>query len=189
MYAIVGLGNPGRQYQSTRHNIGFEVIDYLSKIYAIKVKKIKHKAIIGDGIIQNEKVILVKPQTYMNNSGICVREIRDWYKIDNDKLIIIYDDTSLDIGRIRVRAKGSDGGHNGIKSIIYHLITDEFPRIKVGIGEPRHPDMDLSDFVLSKFTSDQEKILVDSIKRCANAIEKIIGLGISEAMNEFNGPI
>ena len=134
MYLIAGLGNPGEKYVATRHNMGFSAIDYISQKNNIDVKKSKHKAIIGEGILGGEKVVLAKPQTFMNLSGDSIREIADWYKIDNDKIIILYDDISLPVGTIRIREKGSAGGHNGIKSIILNLNSDVFGRIKIGVG-------------------------------------------------------
>ena len=131
MYLIAGLGNPGEKYVATRHNMGFSAIDYISQKNNIDVKKVKHKAIIGEGILGGEKVVLAKPQTFMNLSGESIREIADWYKIENDKIIILYDDISLPVGTIRIREKGSAGGHNGIKSIILNLNSDVFGRIKI----------------------------------------------------------
>jgi len=186
MYIIVGLGNPGSQYVGTRHNVGFHVIDYLSEQYQIKVNKLKHKALIGEGIIQGEKVLLVKPQTYMNLSGESVREIKEWYKIPEDKVIIIYDDISLPLGKLRIRAKGSAGGHNGIKSIIYQLNSDVFPRIKIGVGQPANPSSELVDFVLGKFTKEEQIVIFDAIKKAADAVIAIMQEGTDKAMNRFN---
>ncbi len=134
MYIIAGLGNPGKEYMGTRHNAGFSVIDELADKYNISVDTAKHKGLIGKGVIAGQKVILVKPMTYMNNSGECIREVMDYYKCDIDDFIVIFDDISLDVGKLRLRAKGSAGGHNGIKSIIAHLGSDKFKRIKFGVG-------------------------------------------------------
>ena len=150
MKLIVGLGNPTKEYENTRHNIGFMAIDALSEDYHIPVESLRHKALIGKGAIEGQRVILAKPVTYMNLSGEAVRAISDYYKIPPEDIIIIFDDTTLDVGRMRIRKKGSAGGHNGIKSIIAHLGTMEFPRIKIGIGAKRE-GQDLADYVLSRF--------------------------------------
>lgn len=185
MKIIVGLGNPTREYEGTRHNIGFSVITELSDTYNISVDTKKHKGLIGKGIIEGEKVLLVMPQTYMNLSGECVREVMDYYKCDNSDLIVIYDDISLDVGKLRLRAKGSAGGHNGIKNIIAHLGTDVFDRIKVGVGEkPKH--MDLADYVLGRFDKDELPIMRDSVKTAGKAVADIIRDDIQKAMNIYN---
>ena len=137
MILIVGLGNPGKQYEQTRHNIGFDVIDYMANKYNIDVNREKFKGICGEGFIENKKVILLKPLTYMNLSGESIRELANFYKLEDDEIIVVYDDISLDIGRLRIREKGSAGGHNGIKSIIQNLGGDKFPRVKVGVGQPK----------------------------------------------------
>lgn len=185
MKIIVGLGNPTREYEGTRHNIGFSVITELSDTYNISVDTRKHKGLIGKGIIEGERVLLVMPQTYMNLSGECVREVMDYYKCDNSDLIVIYDDISLDVGKLRLRAKGSAGGHNGIKNIIAHLGTDVFDRIKVGVGEkPKH--MDLADYVLGRFSKDELPIMRDSVKTAGKAVSDIIRDDIQKAMNIYN---
>ena len=186
MFIVVGLGNPGGRYAETRHNIGFIVIDYLSQMLNVKVNKIKHKALIGECRIGTEKVILVKPQTYMNLSGQSVLDIMDFYKLPIENLIVIYDDIDLDTGVVRIRPKGSSGTHNGMKSIIYLLNTDDFPRVRIGIGKP--PEfMDLSDYVTSKFYGDDIPLVEDAVKRAGAAIEEIISNGINSAMNKYNG--
>jgi PTH1 family peptidyl-tRNA hydrolase len=185
MKIIVGLGNPTREYEGTRHNVGFSVIHRISDEYDIPVETKKHKALIGKGIIEGEKVILAKPQTYMNLSGESVRELLDYYKCDNSDLIVIYDDISLDVGRIRLRAKGSAGGHNGIKNIIAHLGTDVFDRIKVGVGE-KPKNMDLVDYVLGRFSKDELESIRDGADRARMATTEIIASGIEKAMNDFN---
>lgn len=187
MYIIAGLGNPEAKYDNTRHNIGFHAIDVLCEKFNIKLNKLKFKASFGDGIIGGEKVILAKPQTYMNLSGEAIRDISAFYKIPPENIIVIYDDVSLETGRIRIRTKGSDGGHNGIKSIIYQLSSDKFPRIKLGIGAPPHADFDLADYVLGKFTPDEIKILEPVLIHTADAVECIIKSGIDKAMNKYNG--
>lgn len=185
MKIIVGLGNPTAQYQGTRHNVGFSVIYNISDKYGIKVDTKKHKALIGKGIINGEKVILAMPQTYMNLSGESVRELMDYYKCDVDDLVVIYDDISLDVGKLRIRAKGSAGGHNGIKNIIAHLGTQEFPRIKVGVGEkPKH--MDLADYVLGRFSESEKPVIREGADKACEAVAIIIDEGISAAMNKFN---
>ena len=187
MYLIVGLGNPGREYVGTRHNIGFEVVDALCSKHDIKLSKEKFRAVFGDGIIAGEKVIVAKPQTYMNLSGESVREIADWYKIDSEHIIVIYDDISLPTGKLRVREKGSAGGHNGIKNIIYQLQTDVFPRIKVGTGMPDNPDYDIKDYVLGKFSKEETEILINTAVRAVLATEEIIANDAKSAMNKYNG--
>lgn len=187
MYLIAGLGNPGREYVGTRHNIGFEVADAICSKYDIKLNKEKFRALFGDGYIGGEKVIVAKPLTYMNLSGESIREIADWYKIENENIIIVYDDVSLPVGRLRIREKGSAGGHNGIKSIIYQLQSDVFPRIKIGVGSPEHPDFDMKDYVLGKFSTEETKILVKSAVAATSAVEEIIVAGAKSAMNKFNG--
>uniref|UniRef100_UPI0025FA3852 aminoacyl-tRNA hydrolase n=1 Tax=uncultured Clostridium sp. TaxID=59620 RepID=UPI0025FA3852 len=171
MFLIVGLGNPGSQYEDTRHNIGFKVIDNIAKEYNIEINRQKFKGMCGEGFINGEKVILLKPTTYMNLSGESIREVVDFYKISNEDVLVIYDDISLDVGRLRIREKGSAGGHNGIKSIIAHLGTDIFPRIKVGVGQP---NVDLVNYVLGKFTKEEMEVLSESIDASTKAAKEII---------------
>ncbi len=185
MKIIVGLGNPTREYQGTRHNVGFSVIYNLSDKYNINVDTKKHKALIGKGIIEGEKVILAMPQTYMNLSGESVRELVDYYKCDPEDIIVIYDDISLDVGKLRIRAKGSAGGHNGIKNIIAHLGTQEFPRIKVGVGE-KPPRMDLADYVLGHFSKEEQPIIREGADKACDAVALMIREDIATAMNKFN---
>ena len=187
MYIIAGLGNPEAKYDHTRHNIGFHAIDVLCDKYNIKLNKLKFKATFGDGFIGGEKVILVKPQTYMNLSGEAIRDMALFYRVPHENIIIIFDDVSLECGRMRIRPSGSAGGHNGIKSIIYQLNSDKFPRIKLGIGAPPHADYDLADYVLGRFTPDEIKILEPVLIDTADAVESIIRNGIQTAMNKFNG--
>ncbi len=185
MKIIVGLGNPTKEYEGTRHNVGFSVIYNISDAYNIKVDTKKHKALIGKGVIEGEKVILAMPMTYMNLSGESVRELIDYYKCDVDDLIVIYDDISLDVGKLRIRAKGSAGGHNGIKNIISHLGTQEFARIKVGVGEkPKH--MDLADYVLGRFNKDEQPLIREAADKARQAVTTIFSDGIEAAMNKFN---
>jgi len=184
MKLIVGLGNPGEEYEATRHNVGFKVIDKISNQYNINVNRQKFKGMYGEGFIEGEKVILLKPSTYMNLSGESLREVINFYKISNEDVIVIYDDISLDIGRLRLREKGSAGGHNGIKSIIANLGTDIFPRIKVGVGQPNE---DLVKYVLGKFSKDEMLVLDQSIEAAMKAVGQIVKSDIKEAMNKFNG--
>lgn len=185
MYFIVGLGNPGLQYENTRHNVGFLTIDYLAEKHNISVKKLKHKALYGQGEISDQKVMLIKPQTYMNNSGESVRDFKNFYKFDDDKLIVILDDIDIDFGKIRIKKKGSAGTHNGMKSIIYQTQTDKFPRIKISVGQkPEY--MDLANFVLSGFNGKDVDIVREEIIMAADAIEMMLETNIDKAMNKYN---
>lgn len=185
MYIIVGLGNPTKTYEGTRHNIGFEVIDHLATAYAIDVCMKKHKALCGKGMIGGQKVVLAKPQTYMNLSGESVRELMDFYKVQPDEIIVIYDDISLEPGQLRIRAKGSAGGHNGIKNIIAHLNTQDFPRVKVGVGE-KPKGWDLADYVLSRFSAEDRKVMDESVAAAGEAIKLMLESDINAAMNKYN---
>lgn len=186
MYIIVGLGNPDRQYRNTRHNIGFDVIDEIAAKNHITVGEKKHKALIGKGFVGGQKVVLVKPQTYMNLSGESVREVIDFYKIDEEsELIVVSDDISLDVGQIRIRKKGSAGGHNGLKNIILHLGHDKFQRIRMGVGE-KPQGYDLVDYVLGHFPKEEREIMDESIERGADAAQMMISEGADAAMNEYN---
>ena len=185
MYLIAGLGNPTREYEKTRHNVGFSVIDVLADKYNIDVSDRKHKALCGKGVIEGEKVLLVKPQTFMNLSGESIREAVDYYKIDPQDIIVIYDDISLDPGQLRIRLKGSAGGHNGIKNIIAHLGPQEFPRIKVGVGA-KPPKMDLADYVLSRFSAEEQKIMDEAFGEAAEAAVMMMTTGAERAMNHYN---
>ena len=187
MHIIAGLGNPGREYMNTRHNIGFDVIDVLAIKLGIKIHKNKKRALLGEGLVNGEKIVLVKPQTFMNLSGESIGEMKDWYKADNEDIIIIYDDISLPVGKIRIRKKGSAGGHNGIKNIIYQLGTDVFPRIKIGVGSPENSDYDVKDYVLGKFSKEEIEVLLPTALKAAEACEEIIKNGADSAMNKFNG--
>lgn len=187
MVIIVGLGNPGREYAHTRHNAGFGVIDKLAEQYRISVTEKKHKALIGKGLIDGVKVVLAKPQTYMNLSGESVRALVDYYKADErEELLVIYDDISLDVGRLRIRKKGSAGGHNGIKSIIAHLGHDEFVRIKVGVGD-KPKGGDLANHVLGGFCAEDKVKMEESMTRAAHAAVCILCDGADHAMNLYNG--
>lgn len=185
MYVVVGLGNPGKDYTNTRHNIGFMAIDLLAERNSIELNKIKFKSVYGEGFIGKEKVLLVKPQTYMNNSGIAVKEISQFYKLPVEKIIVIVDDIDIDFASVRIKAKGSAGSHNGLKSIIYHLQEDKFPRVKIGIGK-KLEQQDLADFVLSKFTKQEMPEVEISVLNSVEAVETIIKNDINKAMNEYN---
>lgn len=184
MFLIVGLGNPGREYENTRHNIGFSAIDIIAEKYNIDVNRTKFKGEYGEGFINGNKVILLKPYTFMNLSGESVREAIDFYKLTEEEVLIIYDDISLEVGRLRIREKGSAGGHNGIKSIINHIGTDVFTRIKIGVGAPKG---DLVNHVLGKFSKEEVNILKQTLDVVAKATEDIIANGAKDAMNKFNG--
>lgn len=186
MYIIAGLGNPTREYEGTRHNVGFMAVDALAKKYGISVDCMKHKSLVGKGMINGNKVMLVKPLTYMNLSGEAVREVIDYYKADAEsELIVIYDDVSLDVGQLRIRKKGSAGGHNGIKNIIANLGTDVFMRIKVGVGEkPR--EYDLIDYVLGHFSKDELEIMRENFERIDGAVSLMIEGEVDKAMNDYN---
>ncbi len=185
MIVIVGLGNPGKQYEKTRHNVGFDTIDYLSDEHNIAMNKVKYKAIVGEGNILGKKVMLVKPQTYMNLSGRSVMEIVNFYKLNVKDLIVIYDDIDTEVGKLRIRQKGSAGTHNGMKSIIYEIQSDQFPRVRIGIGKSTYGD--LADFVLSKFSKEERISIDESIQRASQGVETFIKEGIDVAMNRYNG--
>ena len=184
MYIIVGLGNPGKKYENTRHNMGFIAVDLLAEKYGIKVDKIKFKALVGEGRIAGQKVLLVKPQTYMNLSGQSVMEVMNFYKEDIENLIVIYDDIDIPPGTIRLRKKGSAGTHNGMRNIVYLLQEDGFPRIRVGIGS--ESKVDLIHYVTSGVTKKEKDLLEDALTRAADAAACIVEKGIEKAMNEYN---
>lgn len=185
MKLIVGLGNPGMKYALTRHNVGFWTIDQLSREWGIPLDREKWKAEVGEGVVNGEKVVLMKPQTYMNLSGESVRPAMEWLKLELEDLCVIYDDLDLPPGQIRLRLKGSSGGHNGMKSLIQHLGTDEFKRVKIGIGRPtRQP---VPDYVLSQFSKEDTPVVYDAVDRSAEAIKYWVGANFLEAMNKYNG--
>lgn len=185
-FMVVGLGNPGKDYEFTRHNAGFLTLDHIAVEENTEIKKLKYKALIGDTVIAGHRCLLVKPQTYMNNSGEAVREISQFYKIPPEKIIVVFDDISLPCGKLRIRRKGTDGGHNGIKSIIYHLNSDNFPRIKVGVGAKPHPDYNLADWVLSTFKKDEMEELKKAITKATEVLPYILDGEIDKAMNKAN---
>lgn len=182
-FLIAGLGNPDKKYLNTRHNVGFEMLDTLASYNSIKVSKLKCKALIGEGRIGGVTVVLAKPQTYMNLSGESIIELCNYFKIPTCNIVVMYDDISLETGKIRIRSKGSAGGHNGMKNIIYHLQTDNFPRVRFGIGEP---EGNLADYVLSKFSEPEVKLLIEAAKCVPDIIELILDGNISKAMNKYN---
>ena len=186
-WLIVGLGNPGEKYENTRHNVGFQVVDELAERQNAPVQKLKFKALTNLLTISGEKVLVMKPVTYMNLSGEAVRPAADFYKIPPERILVISDDTALDPGKLRIRQKGSAGGHNGLKNIIQHLGTDQFPRIKIGVGEKPHPDYDMADWVLSKFTGEDLKTIQVAVKKAADAVACYLENGPDKAMNRFNG--
>ena len=186
MKIIAGLGNPGTQYVATRHNIGFEVIERLAYETGIRLDKKKHRAILGQGQIGGEKVILLQPQTYMNLSGESIRLTMDFYSLTPQDVVVVYDEISIALGQLRIREKGSAGGHNGMKNIIAHLGTQEFVRFRVGVG-PQIPGMDSADFVLKRMSKDEMKIAADMALRAAEAITAYMEQGIAYAMNHYNG--
>ncbi len=186
MYIIVGLGNPERKYDGTRHNIGFSALTVLADTYGISMDIKKHKAVCGKGVIEGQKVLLAMPQTYMNLSGESVRELIDYYKIDpEEELIVIYDDINLAPGKLRIRPKGSAGGHNGIKNIIAHLGTQIFPRIRVGVGE-KPKGWDLADYVLGRFSREEEPVIREALEKTTKACCEIITADVTSAMNKYN---
>ena len=186
-WLVVGLGNPGDKYENTRHNVGFMVADELAERQKVPVQRLKFKALTNLVTISGEKVLLMKPVTYMNLSGEAVGQAADFYKIPPDHVLVISDDTALAPGRLRIRKGGSAGGHNGLKNIIQHLGTDQFPRVRVGVGEKPHPDYDLADWVLGKFVGEDKKTMDQAVKRAADAVECLIQEGPDRAMNRFNG--
>lgn len=183
---IIGLGNPGAKYAGTRHNIGFDAVTAISDRFDIPVKTKEWKGLTGKGRIGGCRVLLVQPQTFMNNSGECVRALMDFYKIPAEDVVILYDDVSLAPGKLRVRGKGSAGGHNGIKSIIAHMGTDTFERVRIGVGE-KPEGWDLADYVLGRFPKEEEPVMREALKHAVEAVESLIEDGLEATMNRFNG--
>ncbi|MDO5689253.1 MAG: aminoacyl-tRNA hydrolase [Tissierellia bacterium] len=186
MKLVVGLGNPGLKYEHTRHNVGFRVVDLLAEDAGIKVNKIKWKSLYGEGRLAGDKVILLKPQTFMNNSGIAVMEAVNFFKLPLEDVIVIYDDIDIPFGTIRIKPMGSSGSHNGMKSILFHLQDEAFPRVRISIGK-KPSYMDLADFVLSSFAKTEEKTLERQLNAAAASVKEIIQRGVDAAMNEYNG--
>ena len=185
-WLVVCLGNPGPKYEGTRHNAGFMTADAIAKEYSIRIDRARFKALTGQGVMGGENVLVMKPQTYMNLSGEAVRQAVNFYKIPAERVIVVSDEMSLPIGKIRVRARGSAGGHNGLKNIIQNLGTDQFPRIRVGVGAPPHPDYDVKDWVLESFKNQDAEDIADAVLRAARAVECYISEGAERAMNRFN---
>lgn len=185
-YIVVGLGNPGRQYEGTRHNAGFIAINYIAEELGVKINKLKFKSTVGEATISGKRCLLMKPSTYMNLSGQAVTEAMNFYKIPPQNVVILSDDISLDVGVIRIRRKGSDGGQKGLQNIIYLSGSDEFPRVKIGIGKKPHPDYDLKDWVLSRFTDKDKKLIAERLPDIKGAVELIVDGDIDKAMNLYN---
>lgn len=185
LIVVVGLGNPGKKYEETRHNVGFWTVELLASRHKIKMTKLKFKSLYGEGVIAGKKVLLVKPQTYMNLSGESVRDIIAWYKVPVENIIIIYDDIDLDVGKLRLRPKGSAGTHNGMRSVIYQIMSHEFPRVRVGIDKPPE-GWNLANYVTSKFSKQDKLKITKAVVSAADAVEEIIDSGIDQAMNKFN---
>ncbi|MCI8441322.1 MAG: aminoacyl-tRNA hydrolase [Provencibacterium sp.] len=185
-YMVVGLGNPGPKYEGTRHNAGFMALDLLAGKTGARVDKLKFRASLGDCMICGKRTLLLKPSTFMNNSGEAVRDAMQFYKLPPERVLILLDDISLPVGRLRIRRKGSDGGQNGMKNIIYLSGSDQFPRIKIGIGNKPHPDYDLAAWVLSRFTEQERAPLSEALAHAAEAVPLIVSGEIDEAMNRFN---
>jgi len=185
-WLIVCLGNPGKKYHNTRHNVGFLECDYISQKLNIKVDKLKFKSLCGDALINGKRVLVLKPQTFMNASGEAVLSAMNFYKIPMENVLVIFDDVSLEVGKLRIRKKGSDGGHNGIKSIILHSNSDNFPRIKIGVGNKPHPDFELANWVLGQFEKEEQKKIFSALENTYKSIELIIDDKIDDAMNQYN---
>ena len=186
-WLLVCLGNPGDQYENTRHNVGFMVADEIADRADVPIQKLKYKALTNTVTLGGQKVLVMKPITYMNLSGEAVRQALDFYKVPADHVLVVSDDTALAVGRLRIRKGGSAGGHNGLKNIIQHLGTDQFPRVRLGVGEKPHPDYDLADWVLGRFQGEDKKAIDAAVKKAADAIECILSQGLDKAMNRFNG--
>ena len=186
MMIIAGLGNPGVEYEKTRHNTGFMAVDALSQRFGFSVNTHKFNALIADTVISDKRCLVMKPLTYMNKSGEAISDAMDFYNIPPENIIVIFDDISLDVGKMRLRRKGSSGGHNGIKSIIHNCGSQDFPRIKIGVGGKPHPDYDLADWVLSSYSDNELKLLGEVFDHTARAVELILRGNINQAMNDYN---
>ena len=186
-WLLVCLGNPGDQYENTRHNVGFQVADAVAERHNVPIQRLKFRALTNTVTLGGQKVLLMKPVTYMNLSGEAVREAAAFYKVPPERILVVSDEVALAPGKIRVRRSGSAGGHNGLKNIIAHLGTDQFPRIRVGVGQKPHPDYDMADWVLGKFQGEDKKAVEEAVKRAADAAECLIQEGVDKAMNRYNG--
>jgi len=186
-WLIAGLGNPGAQYENTRHNVGFAAVDALAAGLGVKINRLKFQSLYTLAEIGGVKVMLLKPQTFMNRSGQAVRDAAQFFKLPPDRVLILFDDVSLPPGRLRIRRSGSAGGHNGIKDIIYQLSSDQMPRVKIGVGSPPHEGYDLADWVLSGFSAEERALVAPSVRLAAEAASEIITKGVDEAMNRYNG--
>ena len=185
-YIVVGLGNPGREYENTRHNCGFDAIDKIADKYGCDMKKLRFKSLTGECRIAGAKCLLMKPSTFMNLSGQAVVQAMNFYKVEPEQVIVIFDDISLDVGKMRIRQKGSDGGHNGMKNIIYLCGSDKFPRVKLGVGKKPHPEYDLKDWVLGKFSQSDRKLIEEVLENAVEAVELMVADRTSDAMQKFN---
>ena len=186
-WLLVCLGNPGDQYENTRHNVGFQVADAVAERHNVPIQRLKFRALTNTITVGEKKVLLMKPVTYMNLSGEAVHEAASFYKVPPERILVVSDEVALAPGKIRVRRSGSTGGHNGLKNIIAHLGTDQFPRIRVGVGQKPHPDYDMADWVLGKFQGEDKKAVEEAVKRAADAAECLIQEGVDKAMNRYNG--
>ncbi len=186
-WLIVGLGNPGDNYSRTRHNAGFRAVDILGDKLGIRIDRAKYRGLYGQGTYKGQRLILLKPQTFMNLSGLSVMDAARFYKLPPERIIVLFDDISLDVGRLRIRGDGSAGGHNGIKSIIGAINSQSFPRVKIGVGAKPHPEYELADWVLSAFRPEEEKALAPALERAADATLTLIEQGVYEAANRFYG--
>ena len=185
-YIIVGLGNPGAKYLTTRHNVGFNAVDFIADELSLNINKLKFKGLYCQANINSKKVLLIKPQTFMNESGVCVKSFADFYKVSPQNIIVIFDDVSLDVGKMRIRRKGSAGGHNGIKSIISHLKSEDFPRIKIGVGQKPHPDYDLADWVLGSLPLKDRDTINENNNNDYAAARDILNGDFEAAMAKYN---
>lgn len=186
-FLIVGLGNPGREYEGTRHNAGFMAVERIAREIGVKIDRLKFKSLCGDGVIAGHRVLLMKPSTFMNLSGQAVQEAADFYRIPMERVLVFMDDISLEPGHVRIRRKGTDGGHNGIKNIIYLTGSDQFPRVKIGVGAKPHPDYDLAKWVLSRFGPKEKEQLDQVLEQAPRMAELIVSGRMDQAMNEYNG--
>ncbi|MGN1031352.1 MAG: aminoacyl-tRNA hydrolase [Butyricicoccaceae bacterium] len=186
-WLVVGLGNPGKKYENTRHNTGFLVMDTLCRTHGVSCDRSRFHALTGEAVLGGKRVLLLKPQTFMNLSGEAVQEAASFYKIPPERILVIFDDISLPVGTLRIRAKGSAGGQNGVKNIIAQLGSEQFPRIKVGIGGKPHPDYDLADWVLSSFRPEEQEALQDAAERAVAAVSELIEHGVPSAVQKYNG--